>query len=106
VVAGASGLTALVTMTFAEPEPAAVAGVVEPYDVEVPYSNHQSVARPFGSTAPFRVAEVPVIALTEPGIAPGGAAAAPSTRVRAATSVQTVTKGRTCRITTNLFGAG
>ena len=49
--------------------------VFDPYDVDVPYSNHQSVAAPPGLTVPFSVAEVPATALTVPVIAVGVAAA-------------------------------
>ncbi len=55
--------------------------VFDPYDVEVPYSNHQSVAAPPGLTVPFSVAEVPATALTVPVIAVGAAADAPCTTV-------------------------
>ena len=79
-------MSALETETFAEPEPAAVVAVLDPYDVEVPYSNHQSVAAPPGLTVPFTVADVPPTAVTAPVIAVGAAAAAPCTRVAAASS--------------------
>ena len=75
------------TATFAEPEPAAVVAVFEPYEVVGPYSNHQSVATPAGFTVPPSVADVPSIALTVPVIAVGLAAtAAPVTIAARATA--------------------
>ena len=74
------------TGTFAEPEPAAVVAVFEPYEVEVPYSNHQSVATLPGLTVPVSVAVVPPTALTGPVRAVGAAAAAVSANVAARTA--------------------
>src|SRR3954471_5010619 len=48
------------------PEPALCDDVFDPEPVEVPYSNHQVVERPFGVTAPRRVAEVGAIAVASP----------------------------------------
>ncbi len=84
-----------------EPEPAFAVAVVEPYDVEVPYSNHQSVAAPPGFTVPFTVADVPATVLTVPVIADGAAAAAAWTTARAASdTTRTITDERRRCITT------
>ena len=72
--------------TFAVPEPAAVVAVFDPYEVEVPYSNHQSVATLPGLTVPVSVAVVPPTALTGPVRAVGAAAAAVSANVAARTA--------------------
>ena len=74
------------TDTFAEPEPAAVVAVFDPYEVDVPYSNHQSVAALPGLTVPVSVAVVPPTALTGPVRAVGAAAAAVSANVAARTA--------------------
>jgi hypothetical protein len=58
------------------PAPAAVVWVVEPYEVVVPYWNHQSVASAAGLTVPLSVAVVPPTALTGPVIAVGAASVA------------------------------
>ena len=76
MVAAESPESARETGTFAEPAPAFVWGVAEPYEEEVPYSNHHSVAAPPGLTVPFRVADEPPTALTGPVIAVGAAAIA------------------------------
>ena len=83
MVAGESPVSARETAAFAEPEPALVWVVAEPYEVEVPYSNHHSVATAPGLTVPLSVADTPPTALTVPVIAVGAAAAAPWTRVAA-----------------------
>ena len=82
--------------------------VFEPYDVVVPYSNHQSVAAPRGLTVPFSVADVPPTALTEPVIAVGAAApAAGSTDERERASATARTQGRSERpIDSTLFASG
>jgi hypothetical protein len=80
---------------------------LDPYDVDVPYSNHQSVATPPGLTVPFTVADVPPTALTEPVIAVGAAAAAPLTRVTAASTPRRTTRERRRRsIASNLRRPG
>ena len=56
----------------------------------MPYSNHQSVAAPPGLTVPFTVADVPPTAVTDPVIAVGAAATAPSATL-AATRVAAMT---------------
>jgi hypothetical protein len=89
------------TATFAEPEPAVVVGVFEPYDVDVPYSNHQVVAVPPGLTVPVSVAVVPPTELTGPVSAVGAAAAAPSAKIaarraEAARTTAAVRRRRTC----------
>jgi len=71
------------TATFAEPEPAEVVAVFEPYEVEVPYSKNHAVADPPGLTVPVSVAVVPPTELTGPVRAVGAAAAAPSAKIAA-----------------------
>jgi hypothetical protein len=71
VVDALSPVTAADSLTAVLPEPALFAGVLLPYRVEVPYSNHQVVASPLGMTEPFSLAEVGATAEAPPVDAPG-----------------------------------
>jgi hypothetical protein len=55
----------------AVPEPALCAPVFEPYEVDVPYSNHHVVERPFGVTEPRRLAVEGVIETASPVVTVG-----------------------------------
>jgi hypothetical protein len=54
VVPGLKPLTSIETDLVLVPEPTPTAALFAPYEVDVPYSNHAVVFRPFGLTWPFR----------------------------------------------------
>lgn len=73
------------------PEPALTAAVLDPYDVDVPYSTYQVVASPPGLVEPVTVAVVAPVAVVGPVDAVGAAASAEpvktSEAAKAATAV-------------------
>src|SRR5579885_1233403 len=77
------------------PEPTPCVAVVEPYAEVVPYWKYTLVAVPFGSTVPFRVAEVVPTALADPVPAVGAVAArAETAAASAATATRSVARRR------------
>src|SRR5712691_8950402 len=75
--------------TTAVPEPALADVVVEPYEVDVPYSTCQLVASPPGTTDPVTVAVVDPIAVAGPVVAVGAAARALPPKLTSATAAAT-----------------
>jgi hypothetical protein len=67
------------------PEPALFAAVLEPYEVDVPYSTCHVVASPPGSTVPVTDAVVDPTAVVGPVVAVGAAAAARPAKSASAT---------------------